>query len=198
MCELLAREVLYLRPNDGNAALVGGVEFEDARGEEGRPEEGFGEGEDGAGFAGAGRAVEEHVGELLWALVGESGGIEGGRGRSTLADWRVRRRMSTVWSWAATSSRDFGRLLGGQCRLLWSACDRVLGTRTISRPMAASVYCPASPALLWSWCRHWTGSCLLQRRLELCWRRNRWPLCQKRRVRTWHWYASEVRYRAWI
>lgn len=62
--ELDACKVLDFLADDGDAAFVGGVEFEDTRAEELRSEEGFGEGEDCGGFTGAGGTVEEHVWEL--------------------------------------------------------------------------------------------------------------------------------------
>lgn len=62
--KLHPREVFDFLADDADAALVGGVELEDAGGEEGGAVEGAGEGEDGGGFAGAGGPVVEHMREL--------------------------------------------------------------------------------------------------------------------------------------
>lgn len=63
--ELHACEVFYFFAYDGYAALVRGVEFEDAGFDEFGAVELFGESEDGGGFACARGAVEEHVRELV-------------------------------------------------------------------------------------------------------------------------------------
>ena len=65
----MAGEILDLFAYDGDAALVGGVEFEDAGGEHGGAVELFGKGENGGCFAGAWGTIEEHVGKLRDLLV---------------------------------------------------------------------------------------------------------------------------------
>lgn len=83
--ELHSRKVFDFLADDADAALVGGVELEDAGGEEGGAVEGAREGEDGGGFAGAGRAVVEHVGELEGRLVGALAKREGvGAGKTNV------------------------------------------------------------------------------------------------------------------
>lgn len=62
--ELLARKILDLCADYGDAALVRGVELEDARAVEVWTEELFREGEDRAGLAGARGAVEEEMWEV--------------------------------------------------------------------------------------------------------------------------------------
>lgn len=59
--QLHAGEILDLFANDGDAAFVGGVEFEDAGPHHLGAEELLCEGQDGGCLAGARRAVEEHV-----------------------------------------------------------------------------------------------------------------------------------------
>ena len=62
--ELLTRKVLNLGADDADAALVGGVELEDAGAVELGAEELLGEGQYGGGFAGTWGPVEEEVGKV--------------------------------------------------------------------------------------------------------------------------------------
>lgn len=95
--------------NDGDAALVGGVEFEDAGFEHFGAVELFGEGEDGGGLAGSRRPVEEHVGELESSCQ-RFGLLLFDDQLRTLVACSVRCRTVIVWSWAVTSFKLLGRL----------------------------------------------------------------------------------------
>lgn len=68
-----AREIFNLIPHDGNSALIGSVELEDARGEEEWAVERFCQCENGGCLSGAGRTIEEH----MWEVGGLEGALEG-------------------------------------------------------------------------------------------------------------------------